>query len=125
MQSMWMGGRNGEWGIRDESELETLKLDSLPEGWVYQSRILTEDIVVPLVNGTAVVLQDSADNTYSKVDDFDPAVVCPAASAGAEEEEKDDDDDEVEDSTSASLVATPVFAMTSFIMIMVATVQWW
>merc|ERR1712176_1183905 len=43
----------------------------------YQSRVLTEDVVVPLVSGTDVVLTDSAKNAYSKVDIFDPAIVCP------------------------------------------------
>lgn len=85
MQTMWIGGRDGVWGTRNESGLETLRLD-LPEGWVYRSRTLAEDLVVPLTeNGTAVVLTDSASNAYSKVDGFDPAVVCPDPAEDDEE----------------------------------------
>lgn len=75
MQTMWIGGRDGEWGSRNVTDLDTIELD-LPEGWTYQSRILSQDRVVPLVNGTATVLTDSAGNAYSKLLDFDPSI-CP------------------------------------------------
>jgi len=76
MQTVWVGGRNGEWGTRNITDLETtLDLD-LPQGWTYQSRVLTEDRIVPLINGTAYVLTDSARNAYSKLVDFDPSI-CP------------------------------------------------
>lgn len=120
LQTMWIGGRDGDWGMRNESELETLKLD-LPEGWIYQYRILTEDLVVPLVNGTAVVLTDSARNAYSEVENFDPAIVCPRNSQNNDidlDDEnliltsspvKDNDihlNDETSISTSSSVIST-------------------
>lgn len=50
------------------SELATLgeRLD-LPEGWSFNSRVLTNSLELPAIDGTAEVLQDEFQNTYQRV----------------------------------------------------------
>ncbi|KAG7340750.1 hypothetical protein IV203_024293 [Nitzschia inconspicua] len=80
MQSM-MIGRPGEWGVQGGSaSLPMLAEDGIispPEGWIYRTRVLEEDLYIYGVNGTTPVLQDDARNTYSSMDlPIDPSI-CP------------------------------------------------
>lgn len=46
--------------------LDTLgKRLSMPEGWSYRSRVLTEDLVIDTTTTTATVLQDEFENSYT------------------------------------------------------------
>lgn len=38
---------------------------SMPEGWSYRSRVLTEDLVIDTTTTTATVLQDEFENSYT------------------------------------------------------------
>jgi hypothetical protein len=38
---------------------------SMPEGWSYRSRVLTEDLVVDTTTTVATVLQDEFENSYT------------------------------------------------------------
>jgi hypothetical protein len=38
---------------------------SMPEGWSYRSRVLTEDLIIDTTTSLATVLQDEFENSYT------------------------------------------------------------
>jgi len=42
---------------------------ALPEGWVFSSRVLDEDLDVLSIDGVATVIQDDLQNTYQRIDE--------------------------------------------------------
>merc|ERR1712070_266164 len=85
MQS-FMIGRPGEWAVQEEEELLTLVEDRRifpPEGWIYRSRVLEENLVITGVDGVTAVLSDDLRNSYSEHDfPIDTSICPPPESSG-------------------------------------------
>ena len=76
MQSVFLG-RPGTPGIEIEDLANLESTLSLPDGWIYRSRVLSEDLAIEGINGSTPVLQDNLRNSYSQMDSgFNPSI-CP------------------------------------------------
>ena len=76
MQSVFLGRPESE-GITLEDLPNLAEMLALPEGWIYRSHVLTDDLTIVGVDGVTPVLSDNLRNSYSQMDTGFDTFICP------------------------------------------------